>query len=252
LKKEEKNPLFFHAISNSFKEANQNSWRWCKRQPIVIKPISCLWTIIVSLFLRFISVILKLGFPIDKIGVWLDKYRKKICRSIKNINESLSVSRLAYFTAPIKMTVYFPFAVLLGIIPQAGGCIGIDDEMNGEDESFFAIIKKTYFQIAKSLIKNSWKHGFWFFPIAFPISIPASLLAYCLGFAFGLLLWLDPVGLMVGKFKTSIVSISQKLASKVGDNIFYAFLFPILLVAIIFPVFLFLVLISFLVSEKEA
>ncbi len=238
-------------MTNSFKHARQNLWKWCQKRYFLIKPITCLWALLVSVILMPISGFFKLGLIFDKIGLWLDSKRKKIINCLKSSADSLSRLKRAYFFTPIKMMLCFPFAILLAILPQLSGNVMIENEAAGEDLNFLRDTRQSYFNIAKNLLQNLAVHGIWFWPIAFVIAIPAALVAILLGFIFLILRILDPIGYLIGKLKDFTASKSKKLADNTGNHVFNAFFNPILLVLFAFPIATLLVLISFLIQEKE-
>jgi len=238
-------------MTNSFKHARQNLWKWCQKRYFLIKPITCLWALLVSVILMPISGFFKLGLIFDKIGLWLDIKRQKIINCLKSSADSLSRLKRAYFFTPIKMIFCFPFAILLAILPQISGNVMIENEAAGEDLSFLRDTRQSYFNIAKNLLQNIAKHGILFIPIAFVIAIPAALIAILFGLIFLILRILDPIGYLIGKLKDFTASSSKKLANNTGNHVFNAFFNPILLVLFAFPIATLLVLISFLIQEKE-
>jgi hypothetical protein len=243
--------LFFQTMANSFKDTRENLWKWCKKRFFLIKPITCLWAILVSIIFRPISWFFKLGVVFDKIGLWLDNKRQKMIYCLKSSADSLSRSKRAYFLTPIKMMFCFPFAILLAIVPQLSGNVMIENEAAGEDLSFLRDTRQSYFKIAKNLLQNIAVHGILFLPIAFFIAIPATLIAILLGLIFLILRLLDPLGGFIGGLKDFTASRSKQLADNSGNHVFNAIFNPILLVLFAFPIATFLVLIAFLIQEKE-
>ena len=244
----------FGSIRDNYYEASDELWFWFRNSHILLKIVFFLWIVLASATMRIAGFIFSLGIILDKISVWLQSKRTLVIDKIEDVSDSLYYKKSSYLFSPLLGFLLFPVALLLGIIPKWSTTlvVGIHPDLDigsSLEHGYFIQLGKKYLKLSKSLIVNIKEHGFFFGIIALFIALITAPITLIMSLIFFLLIILDLFGWVVSLIRKFVVSSSQAMASKSGDNAMYTIIMPALL-TIFVPVYIFLLLIPKIATHE--
>lgn len=245
----------FGEISGNYGDAARNLWEWHRDKNIVIRLISFPWIIFASIIMKIVSMFFSLGVIFDALSIWLENQRHHVVKSLESLNENISISKLAYFSSPIKAALLAPIALFLGVFPKWSSTVMAlgagDDISEGTDHGFFWQLSKQYFFLVRNMFSYSFSHGFFFGLIGLVLSVIVTPVALIIALIFSVLIILDALSWFVELIREFIVWSSSTLARRTGNSLVGNIFYPTLL-TILVPLYIALLIIPKISSQTDA
>ncbi len=235
----------FQSMRGNYQTAARNVWFWYRRQHSLVKLLAWPWPLLAGSVLGVIGWFFAVLTLFDGLAVWLQNRRNGVLIRLENQANALRWRKSAYFTAPLAGVFWFPFAIVLSLSPKLSS--SVDGEVSASMDmnvhhGFFFRLANAYGLLGKNLLTYSFRHGVVFFPIALLIAVVFAPLAVLAGLFFLVFILLDAIGFLNDLLRRGVVNSSRVLANWTNANLFAVLAAPLLL-AILFPVYLLLLLI---------
>lgn len=246
----------FGAIRDNYYQASSELWLWLKKANFLLKFIFFIWVLIASTALKLVGFIFSLGVLLDKVSVWIQSKRRNLLNILDDCSEKLNYEKSGYITSPLLALLFFPIAIFIGLIPKWSSTFVVAihpdlDVSEAVEHGYFFQLGKKYIKLISKLFKNIATHGYFFGLFSFLISLISCPFILLMSFICFILIILDWLSLLVGFIRKFVINSSQGMARRVGDNVVFTILMPVLLIVFV-PLYVFLLLIPKMVTDMDS